>query len=166
MEHTNVIHEMILFDRGDARRIQHFLKVYQFAALIGKLEGLSPEQQEILEIAAILHDIGIIPSEKKYGISNGKLQEQEGPAYARELLNRIGGYGQEFIDWVCFLIAHHHTYEGVDGLDWQILLEADFLVNAEESQMSRAAIASFRDRVFRTETGLRMLRQMYLPEEG
>lgn len=161
MEHTNVIHEMILFDRGDARRIQHFLKVYQFAALIGKLEGLSPEQQEILEIAAILHDIGIIPSEKKYGISNGKLQEQEGPAYARELLNRIGGYGQEFIDRVCFLIAHHHTYEGIDGLDWQILLEADFLVNSFEKNMTEEAIKKFRASVFRTKSGIALLNNQY-----
>ena len=161
MEHTNVIHEMILFDRGDARRIQHFLKVYQFAALIGKLEGMSPEQQEILEIAAILHDIGIIPSEKKYGISNGKLQEQEGPAYARELLNRIGGYGQEFIDRVCFLIAHHHTYEGVDGLDWQILLEADFLVNSFEKNMTEEAIKKFRASVFRTRSGIALLNNQY-----
>ena len=161
MEHTNVIHEMILFDRGDARRIQHFLKVYQFAALIGKLEGLSPEQQEILEIAAILHDIGIIPSEKKYGISNGKLQEQEGPAYARELLNRISGYGQEFIDRVCFLIAHHHTYEGVDGLDWQILLEADFLVNSFEKNMPEDAIKKFRASVFRTKSGIALLNNQY-----
>ena len=161
MEHTNVIHEMILFDRSDARRIQHFLKVYQFAALIGKLEGLSPEQQEILEIAAILHDIGIIPSEKKYGISNGKLQEQEGPAYARELLNRIGGYGQEFIDRVCFLIAHHHTYEGIDGLDWQILLEADFLVNSFEKNMTEEAIKKFRASVFRTKSGIALLNNQY-----
>ena len=161
MEHTNVIHEMILFDRGDARRIQHFLKVYQFAALIGKLEGLSPEQQELLEIAAILHDIGIIPSEKKYGISNGKLQEQEGPAYARELLNRISGYGQEFIDRVCFLIAHHHTYEGVDGLDWQILLEADFLVNSFEKNMTEEAIKKFRASVFRTKSGIALLNNQY-----
>ena len=161
MEHTNVIHEMILFDRGDARRIQHFLKVYQFAALIGKLEGLSPEQQEILEIAAILHDIGIIPSEKKYGISNGKLQEQEGPAYARELLNRIGGYGQDFIDRVCFLIAHHHTYEGIDGLDWQILLEADFLVNSFEKNMPEDAIKKFRASVFRTRSGIALLNNQY-----
>ena len=165
MEHTNVIHEMILFDRGDARRIQHFLKVYQFAALIGKLEGLSPEQQEILEIAAILHDIGIIPSEKKYGISNGKLQEQEGPAYARELLNRIGGYGQEFIDRVCFLIAHHHTYEGIDGLDWQILLEADFLVNSFEKNMPEDAIKKFRASVFRTRSGIALLNNQYGYEE-
>ena len=161
MEHAEVVRRMVLFDKGDARRIQHFLKVYMFAALIGKMEGLPPEQQDILEIAAILHDIGIIPAEKKYGTSNGKLQEQEGPAYARALLQEAGGYQPELIDRVCFLIAHHHTYEGVDGPDWQILLEADFLVNSFEKNMPEEAIKKMRSRVFRTGSGIAMLDNQY-----
>ena len=161
MEHAEVVRRMVLFDKGDARRIQHFLKVYMFAALIGKMEGLPPEQQEILEIAAILHDIGIIPAEKKYGTSNGKLQEQEGPAYARALLQEAGGYPSELIDRVCFLIAHHHTYEGVDGSDWQILLEADFLVNSFEKNMPEEAIKKMRSRVFKTGSGIAMLDNQY-----
>ena len=161
MEHAEVVRRMVLFDKGDARRIQHFLKVYMFAALIGKMEGLPPEQQEILEIAAILHDIGIIPAEKKYGFNNGKLQEQEGPAYARALLQEAGGYQPELIDRVCFLIAHHHTYEGVDGPDWQILLEADFLVNSFEKNMPEEAIKKMRSRVFKTGSGITMLNNQY-----
>ena len=161
MEHAEVVRRMVLFDKGDARRIQHFLKVYMFAALIGKMEGLPPEQQEVLEIAAILHDIGIIPAEKKYGFNNGKLQEQEGPAYARALLQEAGGYQPELIDRVCFLIAHHHTYEGVDGPDWQILLEADFLVNSYEKNMPEEAIKKMRSRVFKTGSGIAMLNNQY-----
>ena len=161
MEHTEVVHKMIMFDRKDPRRIQHFLKVYMFAALIGKMEGLPPKQQKILEIAAILHDIGIYPAEKKYGFSNGKLQEQEGPAYARELLNEIGGYEPELIDRVCFLIAHHHTYAGVDELDWQILMEADFLVNSFEKGLPEEAIKEFRCNVFKTKSGIDMLNNQY-----
>ena len=161
MEHAEVVRRMVLFDKGDARRIQHFLKVYMFAALIGKMEGLPPEQQEILEIAAILHDIGIIPAEKKYGTSNGRLQEQEGPAYARALLQEAGRYPPELIDRVCFLIAHHHTYEGVDGSDWQILLEADFLVNSFEKNMPEEAIKKMRSRVFKTGSGIAMLNNQY-----
>ena len=161
MEHAEVVRRMVLFDKGDARRIQHFLKVYMFAALIGKMEGLPPEQQEVLEIAAILHDIGIIPAEKKYGFNNGKLQEQEGPAYARALLQEAGGYQPELIDRVCFLIAHHHTYEGVDGPDWQILLEADFLVNSFEKNMPEEAIKKMRSRVFKTGSGIAMLNNQY-----
>ena len=160
-EHTAVLHKMILFDKGDPRRIQHFLKVYMFAALIGKMEDLSPKQQMILEIAAILHDIGIHPAEKKSGFSNGKLQEQEGPACARELLDEIGGYEPELIDRVCFLIAHHHTYDGVDGLDWQILLEADFLVNSFEKGLTEESIKKFRSNVFKTKSGIDMLNNQY-----
>lgn len=161
MEHAEILHKMILFDKGDARRIQHFLKVYQYASLIGSLEGLPSEQQVILEIASILHDIGIHPAEQKYGFSNGKLQEQEGPLHARELLEQIGGYAPDLIDRVCFLIAHHHTYEGVDGLDWQILLEADFLVNSYEKNMSEDAIKKFRSSVFKTKSGIMLLNNQY-----
>ena len=28
-----------------------------------------------------------------------------------------------------YLVGHHHTYKDIDGLDYQILVEADFLVN-------------------------------------
>lgn len=36
---------------------------------------------------------------------------------------------------ICYLIAHHHTYDNVEGLDYRILLEADFLVNAMEDDL-------------------------------
>lgn len=157
MDHSQLLHRMIEFDRGDPRRIQHFLKVYLFASLIGKGEGLPRQDLEILEIAGILHDIGIHPAESKYGSCNGKLQEQEGPAYARKLLEEAGGFSSEFIERVCFLIAHHHTYQNVAGLDWQILLEADFLVNAYEDNLPEQAVKNFRDTIFKTATGIRLL---------
>ncbi|MCR4653462.1 MAG: phosphohydrolase, partial [Eubacterium sp.] len=64
-------------------------------------------------------------------------------------------------DRVCYLIAHHHTYQGVDDIDYQILLEADFLVNAYEDELGSEAIMNFRRNVFRTESGLKLLNQMY-----
>ena len=124
----NLIAQAIAFDRGDARRIQHFLKVYAYADTIGRLEGLPDDMQETLAAAAILHDIGIHAAEEKYGSSSGKYQELEGPAPARHILSSLG-YDEGRIDRICYLIAHHHTYDGIDGMDYQILLEADFLVN-------------------------------------
>lgn len=41
MNRTELIREMIAYDAGDAKRIQHFLKVHTLAALIGKEEKLS-----------------------------------------------------------------------------------------------------------------------------
>ena len=42
------------FFRGDARRIQHFMKVYTYAALIGRMEGLDDDTMCVLEAAAEL----------------------------------------------------------------------------------------------------------------
>ena len=156
----DLIVKMTEFNAGDPKRIQHFLKVYEFAHVIGIREGLDPETLHILEMAAILHDIGIRPSEEKYGRCDGKLQEQEGPAVARGMLMRLG-FAENVIERVCYLIAHHHTYENVDGLDYRILLEADFLVNALEDDLPKEAIRKCRENVFETETGVYLLNTMF-----
>ena len=81
--------EMIRFDSGDPKRIQHLIKVHSFARLIGIGEGLDDKTQMTLEAAAYVHDIGIIPAEIKYGRCDGKIQEQEGPEHARAMLSLI-----------------------------------------------------------------------------
>lgn len=157
----DLIVKMTEFNAGDPKRIQHFLKVYEFAHVIGIREGLDPETLYILEMAAILHDIGIRPSEEKYGRCDGKMQEQEGPAYAKEILAQFPEVTAAETDRICYLIAHHHTYENVDGLDYRILLEADFLVNALEDDLPKEAIRKSRENVFETETGVYLLNTMF-----
>ena len=150
----------ITYDKGDAKRIQHFIKVHFFAELIGRMEGLDSRTLEILRTAAVLHDIGIHAAEEKYGNCSGKYQEIEGPAPAREILSRLTT-DEELIDRVCFLIAHHHTYSGVNGSDWQILLEADFIVNAYEDALKADAIRHFRNNIFKTKSGLSLLNKIF-----
>lgn len=159
-ENNILITEMMKYYTGDPKRTQHFIKVYQFAKMIGEMEGLSEELQHILETAAIVHDIGIKPAEEKYGSCGGKLQEQEGPAVAEEMLQRLG-YGPEVIHRVCYLVGHHHTYDQIDGSDYRILVEADFLVNLYEDGVSRDAVKNAYDKIFRTETGRRMCSLMF-----
>ena len=156
----SIINEMIKYDSGDVLRIQHFIKVYSFAHMIGELEGMSDEELEILDIASILHDIGIHPAEKKYGNCMGKYQEELGPNEARKLLSSFD-LNDKVVDRVCFLIGHHHTYDQVDGLDYQILLEADFLVNSFEDNLNKEAVIIFRDKVFKTKTGINILNTMF-----
>ena len=150
----------ITYDKGDAKRLQHFIKVHSFAELIGRMEGLDSRTLEILRTAAVLHDIGIHAAEEKYGNCSGKYQEIEGPAPAREILSRLTT-DEELIDRVCFLIAHHHTYSGVNGSDWQILLEADFIVNAYEDALKADAIRHFRNNIFKTKSGLSLLNKIF-----
>lgn len=151
---------MITYDKGDPKRIQHFIKVHSFAKMIGIGEDLDEKTQFILEASALVHDIGIHPAEEKFGSCNGKLQEQEGPAPAREMLSAIG-FASDIVDRVCFLVAHHHTYDQVDNIDYRILLEADALVNLYEDQLSADAVESMLHNVFRTETGTRICRTMF-----
>lgn len=153
---------MISYDNGDPKRIQHSTKVHAYASLIGAEEGLDEETQFILESAALVHDIGIRASEKKYGHQNGKLQEQEGLAVAIELLTRIGGYTEQQMDRICWLIAHHHTYHVCDDPDYQILIEADFLVNLYEDKESLQEVLAVKKNIFKTQSGLKILDDMFI----
>ncbi|WP_411678012.1 HD domain-containing protein [Caproicibacter sp.] len=160
---SRLISEMLRCNAGDPRRIQHALKVYAFSKAIGGEEGLSPARRKVLEAAAVLHDIGIHESERKYGSSAGRYQELEGPPVARELLKPFD-LPTEFTDRVCYLIGHHHTYDGIDGIDYQILVEADFLVNLYEDGCTREAARSALERIFKTETGKGYLKSMFFTE--
>ena len=124
---------MMEYDHGDVPRIQHFVKVYEFARMIGLMEGLDSKTQFTLESAAVVHDIGIHISEQKYGSSSGKYQELEGPAEAKKLLDGLE-WPADVTERVCYLVGHHHTYHDMDGMDYQILVEADFLVNLFEDE--------------------------------
>lgn len=159
-KNNELIQAMITYYAGDPKRIQHFLKVFEFARLIGESEQLDAQTQHILETAAIVHDIGIKNAEEKFGSCNGKLQEQEGPAPARELLSSLS-YTSEVIDRVCYLVAHHHTYKNVDGLDYQILLEADFLVNLYEDGLDTSAASNALKNIFKTTTGSNICKTMF-----
>ena len=152
---------MVAYNAGDARRIHHFIKVYGFAKMIGETEGLDADTQEILEIAALTHDIGIRNSERKYGNCSGAHQQEEGPPEARVLLESLGAE-TGVVERVCWLIAHHHTYTDIQGLDYQILVEADFLVNAYEDEMDEDAVHTVRNKLFRTQTGIELLDLLYL----
>ena len=156
---------MISYNNADLMRIQHTTKVHAYARLIGLGEGLDEDTQFILESAALVHDIGIRASEKKYGHQNGKLQEQEGPGVARELLTRLGGYNEAQLERICWLVGHHHTYHVCEDMDYQILIEADFLVNLFEDNESPKAIEAVRRNIFKTKSGLKMFDDMYRVKE-
>ena len=154
---------MIAYDRGDPKRIQHFIKVHAFARMIGRQEGLEGRELETLLAAAIVHDIGIRVCEEKYGSCEGKLQEKEGPAIAEKMMGELG-FDREMTERVAFLVGHHHTYRDIEGMDYQILVEADFLVNIYEDGLSKETAAHIEKKIFRTAAGKKLLEEMYLAE--
>lgn len=158
---ASLTQKMIAFCAGNLHDVNHFLKVTAFARTIGQLEGLDERTQLTLELTAIVHDIACPLCREKYGRASGDLQEKESEALLRPFLAAFA-LDEKLRERIIHLVSHHHTYTGVDGMDWQILLEADFLVNACEGNMTREAIESFRNKVFRTPTGISLLNNMYL----
>ena len=154
---------MINYNGSDVHRISHALKVHGFAEYIADKENCDAETSRIVCIASILHDIGIHNAEKKYNSNAGNYQEIEGPPVADELLRTIDI--PEYIhDRVLFLIGHHHSYNKIDAIDFQILVEADFLVNIDEDGMKGAEIESVKKKIFKTKAGLDLLNSLYVQD--
>lgn len=157
---NNLCSRMIEFYRDDPARIQHFIKVHSFAKLIGEEEHLDEKLLYILEAAAYVHDIGIRPAEAKFGRCDGKLQEQEGPAEAEKMLKSLG-FEQDVIERISYLVGHHHTYTDIDGMDYQILVEADFLVNILDDGLAKEAALQAYQNIFKTESGKNICQEMF-----
>lgn len=151
---------MISYMAEDAGRIQHFTKVHDYSRLIGSLEQLDPHTLFILEASALMHDIGIREGERLYGRCDGRIQEQLGPDEAEKLLKNLE-FSPEDIERICYLIGHHHTYHSIDGSDYQILVEADFLVNLQEENSSKETCQNVYETIFKTETGKKIMKEMF-----
>ncbi len=151
---------MIDYFGTDVRRINHALKVYGFASCIARCEGLPEQELVVVDIAAILHDIGIKEAERKYNSSSGHYQEIEGAPMALQLLAEFA-LDETILDRICFLIANHHSYQKINGADFQILVESDFLVNIVEDEMQSHSIESIRRKYFKTATGVSIIESMF-----
>lgn len=152
--------EMKKYFGTDFKRVHHAIKVARFAEQILKIEGGNPL---VVMGAAYLHDIGIHEADRKYGSHSGSYQEMEGPAIAREILERLN-VPKQAIDEICDIVGHHHSPRGEETINFQILYEADGLVNAEEKGISkdRKKTEDLIGKVFRTPTGKRLAEELYL----
>ena len=65
---TCIMNEMIHYYSSSVRRVNHFLKVWAFTRQIALCEHVSEDTRFILEITALMHDIGIKPSEEKISV--------------------------------------------------------------------------------------------------
>ena len=163
-KHERMLNEALLrmvdHEAGCPARMQHFLKVAGFARAICLAEGVDEDTSFTTVAAALVHDIGIRPALEKLGRSSGKLQEELGPEPARRLLTEVG-LEPARAERIAYLVGHHHTYDHIDGIDYQVLVEADFLVNLYENGSGPEAIASAGENIFRTATGKRLLATMF-----
>ena len=163
MNIAQIMEKMIVFSEGNIHDIDHLIRVWAYARTIGQLENLDSETQYILEIAAITHDIAGPLCREKYGNTNGKRQEEEGMPMVWAFLADTGMTDAQ-IDRVAYLVGHHHTYQGIDGMDYQILIEADYIANASESGYTRQNVETFLAKIMVTASGKRLAKAVLLAE--
>ncbi|MGF6376545.1 uncharacterized protein M2140_001622 [Clostridiales Family XIII bacterium PM5-7] len=157
---SELLKKMIDFYEGNLHDINHFIKVWTYAKTIGELEELDCETQYILEASAIIHDIACPLCREKYGNTNGKHQEEESQPLVEKFLQDCELTAEQTAR-IVYLVCHHHTYIKVDGLDHQILLEADYLVNADEAKYSSENMLNAEKHIFKTASGKALLNSIY-----
>ncbi|WP_434799487.1 HD domain-containing protein [Terrisporobacter vanillatitrophus] len=142
------------FENTIPTEIYHALNVLHNAEVIMDGEKIVGEEREIIELTAILHDIGMINAKAKYNNTSGPYQEKEGPSAAKELLFDEDLTTDE-IDRICHIIGHHHTFSAIDNRDFQIIWEADFLeaLKKLDSKNSQEKLKKLIDNNFKTESG-------------
>ena len=147
----------------DEKRINHALRVLDYAERINAAEGGDPL---VIKAAAILHDIGIQEAERKYGSAAGRCQEIEGPPIAEPIL-RENDLDPARIEHICRIIANHHSARDIDTPEFRVLWDADWLVNLQEDfadvgdQRRREMI----DKVFRTGKGRQLALELFPADE-
>jgi len=157
---AEILRKMIAFSDGNLHDIDHLVRVWTYARTIGELEGLDARTQRTLEIAAIVHDIACPLCREKYGNTNGRYQELEGAPMAREFLADAGLEPEE-ADRVAYLVGNHPTLRDIDGADYQILIEADYIASAAENGWSAGNIANFAENMCKTAAGRSLIKAVF-----
>lgn len=144
----------------DQKRIEHAFLVADYAEKILKQEDAD---RDVVIASSYLHDIGIHEAEKKYNSTAGKYQEIEGPPIAKKILEGLG-LETDFINSVCGIISKHHTLNGLDTKEFQILYEADWIVNlgCDFKDVNKDKKKDIIDKNFKTKTGRKIAYEAYI----
>lgn len=157
-ENTDIISLMIQHHAGDPMKIHHMMKVYAFARTISIEEGIDKPTRQIIEMAALIYDIGIGGDGR--ATTEARSNGLDGSSISDMLLLNLG-YERDVIQRVHNLILSHSQFESIETMDYQILAESIFLVTAHEEKLDKESIVEVYDTVFKTATGKQYLRDMY-----
>ena len=144
MEVNRVALEMKRYLGGDPADIQHFVRVYTLARSIGELERLGDDEQEVLELASIVH-----------GVSGS-----DPAAEVREVL-RTCRVEEEVIGNVCHIVENKDNLDHISSLDHQIFVEARMIVQFKENNTPADLIVSKAEKYFITNTGKIFLKRAF-----
>jgi len=158
-----LIAEMLKVFGSDTTRINHAMAVLWYAQRIREAEG---GDALVVDAAAILHDIGIHEAERKYNSAAGKYQELEGPPIAAAILEKLG-VANEQAENICCIVGNHHSARDIDSIEFSCIWDADWIVNMPDecSRMTDAEKERLIGKIFRTDTGRKMARALYVTNQ-
>jgi HD superfamily phosphodiesterase len=155
--------EMKRYFKQDFRRIGHAAKVARYAEQIAR-----EERGDMVTVlcAAYLHDIGIHEAERKHSNADARVQEEEGPPIAREILAKLSA-SRDIIDEVCDIIGHHHHPRPEETLNFKIVYDADLIANLEEEEAPVAGekLAAIVEKSFLTATGRKLAQEILVKQK-
>jgi hypothetical protein len=166
-DYNDIWSAFVEYMQGDRQRIEHAQKVHDWAVRIleGERKLGRAIDEETVRITAMLHDIGIHEAERKHGSADGPYQEEEGPPIARRLLGKFE-VPDELVDHVCRIIASHHSPGEVDTPEFEVVCDADWMVNIPDMKIDREKTRSIIERWFLTKTGKEFGRRFLLNEDA
>ena len=144
MEVNRVALKMKSYYRGDTDKVQHFVRVYTLAKTIGELEKLGEEEQEYLELAAVVHNVG----------------GDDPVPTVRDILKSCG-VEDDVNMRVCHIVGNMENYEHISSLDHQIFIEARMIVEFKEQGTAPDEIVRFAEKRFITNYGRMFLKRAF-----
>ena len=144
MEVSRVALKMKTLHHGDTVKVQHFVRVYTLAKTIGELEKLPEEEQENLELAAVVHNI----------------EGEERIPTVRDILSDCG-VEPETAMRVCHIVENMDNYEHIASLDHQIFVEARMIVEFKEQNTPADEIVKIAEKRFITNYGRMFLKRAF-----
>ena len=143
-EVNRVALRMKSYFHSDEMMIQHFVRVYTLAKTIGELEKLDEDEQEYLELAAVVHGV----------------KDDDPIPVVKDILADCG-IEDDVNMRVCHLVGNINNYDHIGSLDHQILIEAKMIVDFKENETPTDDIVRIAEKRFITNYGRMFLKRAF-----
>jgi uncharacterized protein len=145
----------------DVTQIAHTQCVVNYTQLIAFGENYPLKKQELIEIAAWLHDIGCPVSKEKYGNSRPMHQMEEGFRITTEWLKDYPQLTTDEQAWIAHVVGGHHQLRRAKQYGFEALYEADIIVNFFEGYYKKINLKRYFDCVMTSRTGRELYKTFF-----
>jgi hypothetical protein len=153
-------HAAAYYAREDVKQVSHTAGVAYFTTLIARGEGYTEHRAMLLEITALLHDIGCPNARIHYGNSLPVRQEAEGKILVPEFLKETDGLTAEEEQWIADVVGTHHQQRFALSLHFEALFDADLIENLLEGYYPLSKAETYYKMIL-TETGKKLYRNLF-----